>query len=102
MILPRTTQRTYKAILAAVVVLAWALHTNCSRNRGPVDSGTVNFLIEAMPTNLDPRMGTDAQSEHLDGLIFSSLLAQDAQMNSVPDLAESWETPDPVTYVFHL
>ena len=62
----------------------------------------MNFLIESMPTNLDPRIGTDAQSQHLDGLIFDSLLAHDGQMNIVPDLAESWETRDPLTYVFHL
>jgi len=52
--------------------------------------------------NLDPRIGTDAYSAHLDGLIFSSLVAHDAQMNIVPDLAERWETPDALTYVFYL
>jgi peptide/nickel transport system substrate-binding protein len=55
-----------------------------------------------MPANLDPRMGTDAQSQYLDGLIFNSLVKHDAHMNIVPDLAERWETPDPTTYVFHL
>ena len=65
-------------------------------------AGTVNFLIESTPTNLDPRIGTDAQSQHIDALIFSSLLAHDAQMKIVPDLAASWETPNPLTYVFHL
>ena len=49
-----------------------------------------------------PRIGTDAQSQHLDGLIFDSLLAHDAQMNIVADLAERWEARDPLTYVFHL
>ena len=49
---------------------------------------TVDFLIEASPTNLDPRIGADAYSEHLDGLIFSSLVAHDAQMNIIPDLAD--------------
>ena len=34
------------------------------------DSGTVNFLIESMPASLDPRVGTDAQSERIDGLLF--------------------------------
>jgi len=62
----------------------------------------VNFLIESMPTNLDPRIGTDANSQYLDGLIFSSLVAHDAEMNIVPDLAEKWETPDPLTYILHL
>ncbi|MGB9245371.1 MAG: ABC transporter substrate-binding protein, partial [Candidatus Acidiferrales bacterium] len=69
---------------------------------GVEEPGTVNFLIESMPANLDPRIGTDAQSQHLDGLIFDSLLAHDAQMNIVADLAERWEARDPLTYVFHL
>ncbi len=55
-----------------------------------------------MPTTLDPRVGIDAQSENLDSLIFDGLVGRDAQMRIVPDLAESWETPDPVTYIFHL
>ena len=62
----------------------------------------MNFLIESAPTNLDPRIGADGYSEHIDGLIFSSLVGHDEQMKVVPDLAESWDTPDPVTYVFHL
>ena len=40
--------------------------------------------------------------QHIDGLLFSSLLERDAQMNLHGDLAESWDTPDPLTYVFHL
>lgn len=45
------------------------------------EAGAVEFLIEAMPTNLDPRIGTDAYSQHLDGLIFSSLVWHDDNMN---------------------
>jgi peptide/nickel transport system substrate-binding protein len=74
----------------------------CSSGGSSIEPGTVNFLIEAMPTNLDPRIGTDAYSAHLDGLIFSSLVAHDAHMEIVPDLAERWETPNAITYVFHL
>jgi peptide/nickel transport system substrate-binding protein len=55
-----------------------------------------------MPANLDPRIGTDAQSQRLHSLLFSGLLQRDAQMNPVGDLAERWEMPDPLTYVFHL
>jgi len=55
-----------------------------------------------MPTNLDPRIGTDAVSQRLDSLIFSSLVELDAQRIPRGDLAEKWETPDPTTYVFHL
>ena len=82
--------------LAIVLLLA-----GCSRSTSP-DLSSLTFLLEANPTNLDPRYSTDAQSAHLDGLLFSSLLERDAQMNLHGDLAESWETPDPLTYVFHL
>ncbi len=60
------------------------------------------FLIESNPANLDPRFATDGQSQHLDSLIFSSLVARDDQMNILPDLARAWDTPDALTYVFHL
>jgi peptide/nickel transport system substrate-binding protein len=59
-------------------------------------------LLDSAPTNLDPRIGADAYSEHVDGLIFSSLVGRDANMKVIPDLAESWDMPDPVTYIFHL
>src|SRR5713226_5197412 len=36
------------------------------------------------------------------GLIFDSLIERDERMNPRGDLAESWETPDPRTYIFHL
>ena len=79
-----------------------ALSGGCGKQNGAGEPGTLNFLIESQPINLDPRIGTDAQSEDLDGLLFDGLVARDAQMNLVPDLAERWETPDPLTYVFHL
>ena len=74
----------------------------CSRASGPADTNTVNFLIQQAPTNLDPRIGTDSISEHIDGLIFDSLVAHDQRLNIVPDLARKWETPNPLTYVFYL
>jgi peptide/nickel transport system substrate-binding protein len=55
-----------------------------------------------MPTNLDPRIGTDAVSQRLDSLIFSSLVELDAQRIPRGDLAEKWTTPDGVTYIFQL
>src|SRR5258706_7009221 len=66
------------------------------------EPGVVNFVIESMPTNLDPRIGSDGQSERIDGLIFDSLVELDAQRNPHGDLAETWDMPDPRTYVFHL
>jgi peptide/nickel transport system substrate-binding protein len=95
---------TFKAfVISGLAVILTIALAGCSSNRSSAsEPGMVNFLIESMPTNLDPRIGTDAFSEHIDGMIFSSLIGHDANMNIVPDLAEKWETPDPLTYVFHL
>ncbi|MGA8409743.1 MAG: ABC transporter substrate-binding protein [Candidatus Acidiferrales bacterium] len=84
------------------LIIAALFSAGCASSRSSANSSTVNFLIEAAPTNLDPRIGADGYSEHIDGLIFSSLVGHDEKMKVVPDLAESWETPDPRTYVFHL
>jgi peptide/nickel transport system substrate-binding protein len=66
------------------------------------DHSTLVFLIESSPANLDPRIAADAQSERIDGLLFSSLVERDEQLTIRGDLAERWDTPDPLTYVFHL
>src|SRR5277367_22349 len=63
---------------------------------------TVTMLIENSPTSLDPRIGVDAQSEHIASLIFDSLVRKDAHFNLQPWIATSWETPDLLTYRFHL
>ncbi|MGA8867302.1 MAG: ABC transporter substrate-binding protein [Candidatus Sulfotelmatobacter sp.] len=60
------------------------------------------MLIESSPTNLDPRVGLDAQAERIDNLIFDDLLSRGDDLNVAPSLAERWEIPDPLTYVFHL
>ncbi len=91
----------FLVILISGCAAIFSLIAGCSR-RAPTDRTTLVLLIESSPVNLDPRFATDGQSQHLDGLIFSSLVARDEQMNLRGDLAESWDTPDPLTYIFHL
>jgi peptide/nickel transport system substrate-binding protein len=66
------------------------------------DPNTLVMIIESSPTNLDPRVGIDAQSERIGELLFDALLIRDEHLNVQPGLAERWEIPDPLTYVFHL
>lgn len=82
-------------ILAALLLAT----LSCS---SPLDPNTLVMIIESSPTNLDPRVGLDAQSERIDELLFDALLTRDEHLNAAPGLAERWETPDPLTYVFHL
>jgi peptide/nickel transport system substrate-binding protein len=85
--------------LALLVLCSSLLLTSCSARPDP---NTLVMIIESSPTNLDPRVGLDAQSERIDDLLFDDLLNRDDQLNVRPGLAESWEIPDPKTYVFHL
>ena len=82
------------AILALIVPLA-----SCSSKPDPT---TLVMIIESSPTNLDPRIGLDAQSERIDDLLFDDLCTRDEHLNVQPGLAERWDIPDPLTYVFHL
>lgn len=66
------------------------------------DASTLVMIIESSPTNLDPRIGIDAQSERIDSLIFDDLLSRGEDLNVAPGLAERWDIPNSTTYVFHL
>jgi peptide/nickel transport system substrate-binding protein len=86
--------------LATLAALALSLSLlSCSHKPDP---NTVVILIESSPTNLDPRVGIDSQSERIHGLIFDYLLSHGNNLDIAPSLAERWEIPDPLTYIFHL
>ena len=87
-----------KILLVPIVACILPL-LSCSQ---PADPNTLVMIIESSPTNLDPRVGIDGQSERIDELLFDALLTRDEHFNVQPGLAERWETPDPLTYVFHL
>jgi len=97
----RDRRRTAVARTTAVclIVSAFLSILSCSQ---PPDPNTLVMIIESSPTNLDPRVGLDAQSERIDELLFDALLTRDEHLNVQPGLAERWETPDPLTYIFHL
>src|ERR1039457_3743784 len=79
--------RRMVALLITLTVLAGCHSTQR-------DPGTVVFLIESSPANLDPRIGTDAQSQRIDALLFDGLVDHDAKFQFTPALATSWEQPD--------
>jgi peptide/nickel transport system substrate-binding protein len=85
----------------AAVCVVMAVVCGCGRGEKRA-AGEVVFVIESNPANLDPRFATDGQSQRIDRLIFDGLVERDSRMELHGDLAESWETPDALTYVFHL
>jgi len=89
-----------KQTLILVALAACMALCGCARQKP--DAQTAVMLIESSPLNLDPRIGTDAQSERIGELIFEGLVRRDQNFELKPRLAESWEIPDPLTYIFHL
>ena len=84
--------------LGLVVLMSFSL-LSCSSKPDP---NTLVMIIESSPTNLDPRVGIDAYSERIDNLLFDDLLDRDEHLNVKPGLADRWEIPNPLMYVFHL
>jgi len=92
-------RRFFYGLLVPLCAIAIVPLFSCSAKPDP---HTLVMIIESSPTNLDPRVGLDAQSARIDALLFDGLLARGDNLNVVPDLAERWEIPDPLTYIFHL
>src|SRR5690348_4300407 len=89
-------RRVFLLVIGFLLVL---MGTSCSSKPA---TGELVMIIESSPTNLDPRVGIDAQSERIDDLIFDDLLTRYEHFNVHPALTEKWEIPNPLTYVFHL
>jgi len=94
-----TNARTWASVPTWSLFILVLVFTSCSRKPDP---NTLVVIIESSPSNLDPRVGLDAWSQNIDGLLFDNLLSRDEHLSVKPGLAEGWETPNPKTYIFHL
>ncbi len=92
-------RRFFRYFVLCGLFVALSVLLSCST---PQDPNTLVMIIESSPTNLDPRVGVDAQAERIDALIFDDLLGRDEKLNVKPALAETWDVPNPLTYIFHL
>lgn len=66
---------------------------------------TGGTLIVGKPyeaTGFDPHTEANQTSWEIQAVVYQSLLFLDDNLTPVPGLAESWDTPDDRTYVFHL
>lgn len=75
----------------------------CACRKGPVPQPSELVVgLEGNPKNLDPRVAQDAYSIRILALIFEGLTTIDKNSEPAPCLAEKWEQPDVLTWVFHL
>ena len=54
------------------------------------------------PRALDPYFHSETPTNSMNSNLFDGLLAFDSELNVVPALAEKWENPDNLTWIFHL
>jgi peptide/nickel transport system substrate-binding protein len=87
---------------AIMALLLAAVAMGACTQKLPIDEGRLVIALPGTPVSLDPRLATDAYGEQLLQMSHASLVRLDASGNPVPELAERWESPDPLTYVFRL
>jgi peptide/nickel transport system substrate-binding protein len=66
---------------------------------GRVEGDAIVVAVANSALNLDPRVGSDEVSQKAHQLLFNSLVRIDDDLRVVPEVAESLEQPDPLTYV---
>jgi peptide/nickel transport system substrate-binding protein len=83
--------------VAALGVVTLTLSIGCVSHRDDPNYIVVGMTNSAV--NLDSRVGIDEASQKAHQLLYNSLVRIDAKLRVVPELAESLERPDPLTYV---
>ena len=80
--------KTFSFAALLILVSSTACHSHPSKETDPK---TLFVGLSAPPTNLDPRLATDANSQRIDDLIFTSLVRNGPQLQPVPQGALSWK-----------
>ena len=93
-----------KKSLFAIAALSFAVILfSESYGQQPQSGGSVVVAVTTDPGGLNPAVTTQGGVHLICGSIFSGLVAQDFDLNPVPDLAQRWEiSPDGKIYTFYL
>jgi peptide/nickel transport system substrate-binding protein len=68
----------------------------------PKKGGTLTVALGADVIGLDPHGASSGVDRNVYTVVYNGLIAPDKNLKIVPDLAESWTTPDSTTYLFKL
>jgi peptide/nickel transport system substrate-binding protein len=68
----------------------------------PRQGGSITWATSSDPVTLAPFGVSNTSSAEPKNLAYESLVRWDQDLKVQPALAESWETPDNKTYIFHL
>src|SRR3972149_10700517 len=85
-----------------VVVTVSCLLASGGVAQEPQPGGTLRVGLQGDVTTMDPHMSTAALDRDVYYQLYNTLVGLDPGLNLVPELAESWEAPDPLSYLFRL
>jgi peptide/nickel transport system substrate-binding protein len=94
--------RSRTRLAALAVALAALAAAALGAAQGPQPGGTLRVGLQGDFATLDPHMSTSAVDRDVYYQLYNTLVGLDANLNIVPELAESWEQPDALSYVFRL
>lgn len=87
---------------AAVPVADTPVPAATATPTGPRPGGVLRAAAETNPTGLDPHKVLSLASQSVCEQVYDTMFELDPQLNVVPRLCKSYETPDDKTYIFHL
>jgi len=90
-------------VLMALITVASVFAAGVAEQAPAVQkSPTLTIGVSQEAVGLDPHIVTAFSSMRRLDLLYNRLVRLDENMQVVPDLAESWEIPNNLTYIFHL
>src|SRR5690606_30478805 len=93
-----TKMKKFLLTTSAIVALSFMpMHAAIAQ-----DTTTLVVGMDVDAGTLDPRLMRDTTASRTNDLIYSGLVHITPNLEAVPDLAESWESPDPQTVIFKL
>lgn len=102
------------AVIAVLLVAGLVLGACGSSDEGtttsdegtPVAGGTYNYPLTANPVSIEPLNAQESEGMQVAHQVFQGLtkyvMNDKGEMVAKPDIAESWETTDSQTWIFHL
>ena len=96
---------THRRLLTAgfvLTIVCFGLAAVVSAQEQPVRGGTLRYGTVTEVPAVDPHVYVGTAGKLITDAVYDSLLGFNQKSELVPVLAESWESPDPRTYVFKL
>ncbi len=89
-----------KHLFSIFLMVFFLLLGSCSHSANENDM--IRVGLPQLPMSLDSRYATDAASHRVQEFLHRGLIRLDEKFLPQPDLAESWQHPDPLTWEFTL